>query len=137
MPFITKQFKFCAAHKYWNQKWSEDKNYEIFEDDVRVHGHNYELDITLKGNINIDSGFIVNISKLKDVVDKNVIKFLDHSEIQKDVKWFKDKQPSTENLVLFIWEQIVDDIPDGAKLYKIKLRETPTIYTEYYGPDGE
>ena len=137
MPFITKQFKFCAAHKYWNQKWSEDKNYEIFEDDVRVHGHNYELDITLKGNINIDSGFIINISKLKDVVDKNVIKFLDHSEIQKDVKWFKDKQPSTENLVLFIWEQIVDDIPDGAKLYKIKLRETPTIYTEYYGPDGE
>jgi len=137
MPYITKQFKFCAAHKYWNDKWSEDKNHEVFEDDVKVHGHNYALDITLKGNINPGSGFAVNISKLKKIVNKKVIKFLDHSEIQKDIKWFKNKQPSTENLVLFIWEQIADDIPDGAQLYKVKLRETPTIYTEYYGPDGE
>jgi len=137
MPFITKQFKFCAAHKYWNKEWSEDKNIDIFEDDVKVHGHNYELDITLSGHINPQSGFVVNISKLKDIVNNNVIKLLDHSEIQKDLDWFSDKQPSTENLVLFIWEQIVEHIPDGAKLFKIKLRETPTIYTEYYGPDGE
>ena len=137
MPYITKQFKFCAAHKYWNDEWSEDKNHEVFEDDVKVHGHNYALDITLKGNINPGSGFAVNISSLKKIVNNKVIKFLDHSEIQKDIKWFKNKQPSTENLVLFIWEQIVDDIPDGAQLYKVKLRETPTIYTEYYGPDGE
>ena len=46
MPYITKQFKFCAAHKYWNNEWSEDKNHEVFEDDVKVHGHNYALDIT-------------------------------------------------------------------------------------------
>ncbi len=137
MPYITKQFKFCAAHKYWNDEWSEDKNHEVFEDDVKVHGHNYALDITLKGNINPGSGFAINISSLKKIVNNKVIKFLDHSEIQKDIKWFKNKQPSTENLVLFIWEQIVDDIPDGAQLYKVKLRETPTIYTEYYGPDGE
>ena len=136
MPFITKQFKFCAAHKYWNDEWSEDKNHEVFEDDVKVHGHNYALDITLKGNINPGSGFAINISSLKKIVNNKVIKFLDHSEIQKDIKWFKNKQPSTENLVLFIWEQIVDDITDGAQLYKVKLRETPTIYTEYYGPDG-
>ena len=137
MPYITKQFKFCAAHKYWNDEWSEDKNHEVFEEDVKVHGHNYALDITLKGNINPGSGFAVNISSLKKIVNNKVLKFLDHSEIQKDIKWFKNKQPSTENLVLFIWEQIVDDIPDGAQLYKVKLRETPTIYTEYYGPDGE
>ena len=137
MPFITKQFKFCAAHKYWNKEWSEDKNHEIFEEDVKVHGHNYELDITLKGNINSESGFVINISKLKDVVNNYVMKFLDHSQIQKDIEWFRNKQPSTENLVLFIWEQIVNRIPDGAQLHKIKLRETPSIYTEYYGPDGE
>ena len=137
MPFITKQFKFCAAHKYWNNQWSEDKNLDIFEDDVKLHGHNYELDVTLNGTIDPESGFVVNISKLKEIIDKHVIKLLDHSEIQKDIDWFSDKQPSTENLVLFIWEQIVEHIPDGANLYKIKLRETPTIYTEYYGPDGE
>tara|TARA_B100001142_G_C13734319_1_gene422831 strand:- start:66 stop:485 length:420 start_codon:yes stop_codon:yes gene_type:complete len=137
MPFITKQFKFCAAHKYWNDNWTENKNIEIFEDDVRVHGHNYELDITLSGHIDDESGFAVNISKLKHVVNKYVIDVLDHTEIQKDIEWFSGKQPSTENLVLFIWEQIVNRIPDDAKLYKIKLRETPTIYTEYFGPHME
>ena len=134
---LTKQFKFCAAHKYWNNQWSEDKNLDIFEDDVKLHGHNYELDVTLNGTIDPESGFVVNISKLKEIIDKHVIKLLDHSEIQKDIDWFSDKQPSTENLVLFIWNQISEHIPDGANLYKIKLRETPTIYTEYYGPDGE
>ena len=133
MPYLTKQFKFCAAHKYWNDKWSKDKNYEVFGDDIKVHGHNYVLDVTITGIINEDSGFIYDIQKLKDVVNEKVIKVLDHSQIQEDVKWFEGKQPSTENLVLFIWERIVSDIQQPAKLYKIKLRETPTIFTEYYG----
>ena len=137
MPYITKQFKFCAAHKYWNSDWSDEKNEEIFEDDVRIHGHNYLLDITIKGEASKDSGFIINISDLKKIVDKYVICYLDHSQIEKDIEWFKDKQPSTENLVVFIWKQINSHIPNGGKLFKIKLRETPTIYTEYYGPDGE
>ena len=137
MPYITKQFKFCAAHKYWNDKWDKKKNIKIFEDDVRVHGHNYDLDITIKGNPDLESGFIINISELKQLVNERVLKFLDHSEIQKDIKSFENKQPSTENLVIFIWNQLYDKIPENGILYKIKLRETSTIYTEYYGPDGD
>ena len=135
MPFITKQFKFCAAHKYWNNDWDHDKNYEVFGDDVKVHGHNYILDVTLTGPIDHKSGFIYDIQKLKKIVHERVISVLDHSQIQEDVKWFKGKQPSTENLVIFIWEQIVSEIKDPAKLHKIKLRETPTIFTEYFGPE--
>ena len=134
MPFITKQFKLCAAHKYWNEKWDKDQNYKVFGDDIKVHGHNYVLDITITGPINQDSGFIFDIQELKDIVNKNVIDIMDHSQIQEDIPWFKGKQPSTENLVLFIWEQIVDHIKAPAVLYKIKLRETPTIFTEYFGP---
>ena len=63
------------------------------------------------------------------------LSILDHSQIQSDVKWFEGKQPSTENLVLFIWEQVASEIRNPAKLYKIKLRETPTIFTEYFGPE--
>jgi len=137
MPYITKQFKFCAAHKYWNSSWSDEKNKEIFEDDVRIHGHNYLLDITIKGQASKESGFIINISDLKKIVDKYVIRYLDHSQIEKNIDWFKNKQPSTENLVVFIWNQINSHIPDGGKLFKVKLRETPTIYTEYYGPEEE
>jgi len=137
MPYITKQFKFCAAHKYWNSNWSDEKNKEIFEDDVRIHGHNYLLDITIKGQASKESGFIINISDLKKIVDKYVIRYLDHSQIEKNIDWFKNKQPSTENLVVFIWNQINSHIPDGGKWFKVKLRETPTIYTEYYGPEEE
>ena len=135
MPYLTKQFKFCAAHKYWNNKWDKDKNYQVFGDDIKVHGHNYILDVTIKGEINPDSGFIVDIQDVKSIVSENVIDILDHSQIEKDIEWFKGKQPSTENLVLFIWEQISSKIKKPAKLYKIKLRETPTIFTEYFGPD--
>ena len=135
MPYLTKQFKFCAAHKYWNDKWDNDKNYQVFGDDVKVHGHNYVLDVTITGEIDPDSGFIVDIQDLKTIVSENVIKVLDHSQIEKDIKWFKRKQPSTENLVVFIWEQIFSKIKKPAKLYKIKLRETPTIFTEYFGPN--
>mgnify|MGYP000940312328 FL=1 len=137
MPFITKQFKFCAAHKYWNDNWTDEKNKEIFEDDIKIHGHNYELDITISGKPSKESGFIVNISELKKIVDEYVINILDHSQIQEDIEWFKSRQPSTENLVIFIWNQLNSHIGSKMKLYKIKLRETPTIYTEYYGPDGE
>ena len=137
MPFITKQFKFCAAHKYWNDNWTEEKNKEIFEDDIRIHGHNYQLDITISGQPSEESGFIVNISELKRIVDENVINILDHSQIQEDIEWIKTKQPSTENLVIFIWDQINPYITGKMKLHKVKLRETPTIYTEYYGPNGE
>ena len=134
MPQITKQYKFCAAHKYWNDSWDKNQNYNVFGDDVKVHGHNYVLDVTVTGPINEDSGFVFDIQKLKKIVKDNVISVIDHSQIQKDIPWFEGKQPSTENLVLFIWDKIVSDIESPAKLYKIKLRETPTIFTEYFGP---
>ena len=137
MPYLTKQYKFCAAHRYWNPNWSEKKNYEIFGEDVRIHGHNYILDVTINGPINEDSGFICNLFELNEMVQSQILDVMDHSQIQLDIPWFKSKQPSTENMVVFIWEQIESKIPNPANLYSIKLRETPTIFTEYFGPEGK
>ena len=134
MPIITKQYKFCAAHKYWNEKWDDVQNIEIFDKDVKLHGHNYDLYITIKGPINKDSGFIINLKDLNKLVNDKIISELDHSLIQ-DNPWFKGKQPSTENLVIYIWNQIVLEIQSPAKLYCVKLRETGTIFTEYYGDE--
>lgn len=134
MPQITKQYKFCAAHKYWNENWDEAKNIEIFHDDVKLHGHNYDLYVTIKGPIDPESGFVINLKYLNEVVNNKVIDILDHSLIQ-DNKWFSTKQPSTENLVIFIWKQISSEILLPAKLFCIKLRETGTIFTEYYGEE--
>ncbi len=135
MVYLTKQYKFCAAHKYWNDNWSDQKNKKVFGEDIRIHGHNYILSITVKGTINDDSGFIVDIKELNKVVSKYIIDIFDHSQIEKDINWFKSRQPSTENMVVFMWNEIVDKIPSEAILYCIKLRETPTIFSEYYGPE--
>ena len=134
MPQITKQYKFCAAHKYWNENWTDEKNKEVFDDDVKIHGHNYDLYITIKGPIDKDSGFIINLLHLNTLVNEEIIRELDHSMIHEH-SWFADKQPSTENLVLFIWERLSTKIKSPAKLYCIKLRETGTIFTEYYGEE--
>ena len=134
MPNITKQYKFCAAHRYWNEEWSKKENFDIFDEDIKVHGHNYDLYVTIKGPIDPSSGFVINLKFLNKIVKSKVINKLDHSMIQ-DTDWFKDKQPSTENLVIFIWRQIVDEIDDPANLHCVKLRETGTIFTEYYGED--
>ena len=64
MIYLTKEYKFCAAHKYWNDNWTEQKNKEVFDQDIKIHGHNYTLSITVKGQINEDSGFIINITNI-------------------------------------------------------------------------
>ncbi len=131
-PFLTKVFYFNAAHQYGHSEWSNEKNWEVFGPDSKIHGHNYTLEVMVTGSINHETGFIVDLSQLKDVVQKNVIDTLDHSQFDVEVDWFKDKQPSTENLAIFIWDQIVRDF-DSSKLHRIRLHETPTIFTDYYG----
>ena len=127
---------FCAAHQYGNNKWSDEKNWEVFGKDTQVHGHNYTLHVTVTGDINPDSGFLVDLGHLKKIVKKNVVDILDHSQFEKDIPWFKGKQPSTEVLVVFIWEEITKDL-EGCKLHRIRIEETPTIYTDYYGPGND
>ena len=132
MPYITKSFHFSAAHQYGRGEWSEKKNRDVFGDDIRLHGHNYSLEVTVKGAINPETGFVVNLGELTTLVKKRVIKILDHSTIEKDIPWFLGKQPSTENMVIWIWDQLEPELMTG-KLHRIRLRETPTIYTDYYG----
>ena len=136
MPQITKEYKFCAAHQYWNDNWSEEENLDVFGEDVKNHGHNYILRITVSGTIDSESGFLVDLKWLNNIVKDNVISILDHSQIDKDIGYYKVRSPSTENLVVFIWDLLAPYFDDKAcKLHKIFLRETPTIYTEYYGPE--
>ena len=131
-PFLTKVFYFNAAHQYGHDDWSDDKNWEVFGPDSKVHGHNYTLEVMVTAEVDKDTGFIVDLGHLKEVVNNNVINILDHTQFEKEVKWFNDKQPSSENLVIFIWSQIEPYLKD-VTLYRIRLHETPTIFTDYYG----
>ncbi len=131
-PFLTKVFYFNAAHQYGHEDWSDEKNWEVFGPDSKIHGHNYTLEVMVSGSINEETGFIVDIGHLKNIVKTHVIDILDHSQFDVEVAWFKNRQPSSENLVKFIWDQIEPSLK-GASLHRIRLRETPTIFTDYYG----
>ena len=131
-PFITKIFRFNAAHQYGHDDWSAEKNWEVFGLDSKVHGHNYTLEVMVTASVNPETGFIVDLGELSSIVQKYVIDILDHSQFEKEVEWFRNMQPSTENLVQFIWNQIKPRIPH-ITLHRIRLHETPTIFTDYYG----
>ena len=131
-PLITKVYHFCAAHQYGHADWSDEKNMEVFGPDAKVHGHNYELHVTVTSNIKPETGFVVDLGELGNIVNKFVLSIIDHSQFDKDLPWFDDKQPSSENLVIFIWNEISKHLKN-SKLHRIRIVETPTIYTDYYG----
>tara|TARA_B100000214_G_scaffold7573_1_gene5488 strand:+ start:105 stop:518 length:414 start_codon:yes stop_codon:yes gene_type:complete len=133
-PIITKKYHFSASHKYGNEHWSEQKNLEVFGKDFNTHGHNYILEISITGPINAETGWLVDLQQLKHIVKSKVIDLLDHSQIEKDIDWFMDKQPSSENILIWIWNQISHELGEG-ELYKLRLVETHSIHTDYYGPE--
>lgn len=129
---ITKVYRYCAAHQYYNDDWDVDKNRDVFGIDSKIHGHNYELHVTVSGEIDPNTGWIVNLGDLNTIVKRNVLDIFDHAQIEKDIPWFKGKQPSSEHMVRFIWQEIAKDLTN-VTLIRIRLHETPTIYTDYYG----
>ena len=132
-PIITKKYHFCASHKYGNDNWSEEKNLEVFGKDYNIHGHNYVLEVSVTGPIDPGSGWLVDLQKLNKVVKSNVVDLLDHSQIETDIDWFKGVQPSSENILIWIWEQIAPYLESGL-LHRLRLVETHSIHTDYYGP---
>ena len=132
-PILTKKYHFCASHKYGNDDWSEEKNLEVFGKDYNTHGHNYVLEVSVTGPIDSGSGWLVDLQKLNKVVKSKVVNVLDHSQIEINIERFKNQQPSSENILIWIWEQIADSIQD-CSLHRLRLVETHSIHTDYYGP---
>ena len=132
-PIITKKYHFCASHKYGNADWSEEKNLEVFGKDYNTHGHNYILEVSVTGPIDQGSGWLVDLKKLGQIVKKYVVNILDHSQIEEDIEWFKGKQPSSENILVWAWDEIAPRLERGT-LHQLRLVETHSIYTDYYGP---
>ena len=132
-PIITKKYHFCASHKYGNADWSEEKNLEVFGKDYNTHGHNYVLEVSVTGPIDQGSGWLVDLKKLGQLVKKYVVNILDHSQIEEDIEWFKGKQPSSENILVWAWDEIAPRLERGT-LHQLRLVETHSIYTDYYGP---
>ncbi len=137
MLYITRIEKFNAAHKLWVADWSEAENEAVFGKcaNRNWHGHNYALHVTVRGLPDPVTGFILDVKKLSVIVKAHVIDLIDHSNLNLDVPFIPaGVQPTTENLVLLIWKQLVAPIEaEGCRLHRLQLWETDTIYAEYFG----
>ena len=133
---VTRRARFNAAHKLWNDNWDEAKNFEVFGKCAHPnwHGHNYVVFVTLKGEIDEETGYFVNFNDLKQIIKDYVEEPLDHRNLNMDVPWLSGKQTSVENLVIGIWEQLEPIILErGCTLERVRLFETENNYADYYG----
>jgi 6-pyruvoyltetrahydropterin/6-carboxytetrahydropterin synthase len=133
---ITRVEHFNAAHKLYNPKWTEQENMERFGKcaNANYHGHNYELHVTVKGEVDLDTGYAINAKTLSDIMKEYVVDIADHRNLNLDVPFMKDKMPSSENFAIAIWQQLEAPLKNiQAHLYCVKLIETRNIYVEYYG----
>jgi 6-pyruvoyltetrahydropterin/6-carboxytetrahydropterin synthase len=134
--FLTRRERFNAAHKLWNESWSEEKNFEIFGKcaNPNWHGHNYQLFVTVKGVPAEDTGYCVNLKDLSNIIQEKIIDKLDHKNLNLDVPFMSGIMTTTENVIVAIWDEIVGDIANqGCTLHALKLVETENNYAEYYG----
>ncbi|HMQ08965.1 MAG TPA: 6-carboxytetrahydropterin synthase [Saprospiraceae bacterium] len=132
--YLTRIEKFNAAHRLWVDEWSEEKNLEEFGKcaNKNWHGHNYTLSVTVSGHPDPKTGFIVDVKKLSAIILSEVVDHLDHRNLNLDVPFTKGIMPTTENMVVVIWNQLANRLP-GCQLHCVRLQETDKIYAEYYG----
>jgi len=136
MVYITRRERFNAAHKLFNPEWSDEKNLEIFGkcSNPNWHGHNYELYITVKGEINPQTGFVIDLKFLSTIIKTKITDKLDHRNLNLDVDFMNDKLSSTEVLTVTIWDELVNEIKSqNCELHCVKLYETENNYVEYFG----
>ncbi|MGE0354657.1 MAG: 6-carboxytetrahydropterin synthase [Gemmatimonadales bacterium] len=131
---VTRRVHFNAAHRLHNPSRSDAWNRETFGpcNNPNYHGHNYEMDVTVEGEIAPETGYVLDIAILKHLVEDRVIRHLDHQNLNLDVPWFRDRIPSAENIAVVCWEQLKPALPAGLDL-RIRLWETPRNHVEYQG----
>lgn len=134
--YIIRKEHFNAAHKLWRNDWSDEKNEEIFGKcaNKNWHGHNFNLIVTVKGTPNPNTGFVINLKDLSKIIKTEVVDIFDHKNLNLDVDCMKDILPSTENMVIKIWEILEEPIlTAGGILAKVRLEETENNFVEYFG----
>ena len=134
MVYLTRKCEFSAAHYYHNPEFSPEENRRIFGkcNNPNGHGHNYTLEVTVKGEVDPRSGFVLDLKELKDTLEREVLSALDHRFLNKEVPEFRDRIPTTENLAIAIWERLHSKL-NVAKLHRVRVFETPDLFVDFYG----
>ena len=121
--------RFSSSHQLVRSDWSERKNRDIFGGCANIHGHNYDLEVTVKGMPDPETGMIINLHILREVINREIIDWVDHKHFNTDIAEFKDTLPTIENIIQVFWKKLDNALPDGI-LYKLTLCETETSKVE-------
>jgi 6-pyruvoyltetrahydropterin/6-carboxytetrahydropterin synthase len=134
MILLTRKAEFSASHYYWNENWDAEENARVFGKcaNKNGHGHNYTLEVTVSGEIDATTGFLVDLKELKEAMDREVVEVYDHRHLNKEVQEFEKTIPTTENIAIAVWKRLDGKIP-GAKLYRVRVYEMPDLFADYYG----
>jgi 6-pyruvoyltetrahydropterin/6-carboxytetrahydropterin synthase len=134
MVLLTRKAEFSAAHYYWNDAWSQQENEKVFGKcaNRNGHGHNYTLEVTVAGEIDPVSGFVVDLKALKDVIEREVIQVYDHRHLNLEVPEFRATIPTTENIAIAIWKRLEKKIA-GARLERVRVYEMADLFADYCG----
>lgn len=131
---VTRRLHFNAAHRLWNARWSDEQNARVFGvcGNANYHGHNYNLDVSVEGDIDPDTGYVLDINRLKEIAQHHVIGALDHKNLNLDVPWFRELNPTAENIAVVCW-RVLEPVLRPARLKHIRLWETERNYVDYGG----
>ncbi|MEW6534612.1 MAG: 6-carboxytetrahydropterin synthase [Candidatus Auribacterota bacterium] len=130
MLLLTKKVRFCCSHTLRKKEWSDQKNFEVFGQCSNLHGHNYILEVTVRGDINDESGMIINLNTVGKIVNEKIVNVIDHTNLNTDIPAFTDRVPTLENMVMVFWDWLEQALPPGT-LAKLTLYETENNKIEY------
>ncbi len=134
MVLLTRKAEFSAAHFYYNEAWSQQENERVFGKcaNRNGHGHNYTLEVTVAGEVDPVSGFVVDLKALKEILNREVVEVYDHRHLNLEVPEFRSAIPTTENIAIAVWNRLNGKIP-GARLHRVRVYEMPDLFADYCG----
>lgn len=134
MIFLTRKAEFSSSHFYRNPEWSDEENVRRFGKcaNPHGHGHNYTLEVTVAGDVDPQTGFVVDLKLLKDILEREVVSIYDHRHLNYEVPEFQKMMPTTENIAVAIWRRLDGKIPN-ATLRRVRVYELPDLFADYYG----
>jgi 6-pyruvoyltetrahydropterin/6-carboxytetrahydropterin synthase len=136
MIYLTRKAEFSASHYYHNPDFTPEENQRVFGkcSNLNGHGHNYTLEVTVKGEVNANTGFVVDLKDLKDTMNREVVDAMDHRHLNKEVPEFKKLIPTTENLAIAVWNRLQPRL-QMAKLHRVRIYESPDLFADFYGEE--
>ncbi len=134
MIYLTRREHFCASHRLFNPKYTEEQNLEIYGKCAypNGHGHNYDLEVTVSGVPDPDTGMILDLKRLADIMDAEIVEKVDHRHLNHDVEFLRGVIPTAENLAIVFWNILEPRISPGT-LHAVRVYETPNNFAEYRG----